>query len=171
MTSNRIINNDIEQMTEQVNIKDIVRNGINAEISRNASYLKASDIIEVQNLADRLKDKAIKEITESESKIIWFKTLSRISQVVDYIFYIFYGIIGLEIMLELFGARDANKFKQFLDTVSTPLVAPFNGLMPNISLGAFQLMLSYIVAIIVYWLFHLAIKGLFKLLLHKKAVV
>ena len=171
MTSNRIINNDIEQMTEQVNIKDIVRNGINAEISRNASYLKASDIIEVQNLADRLKDKAIKEITESESKIIWFKTLSRISQVVDYIFYIFYGIIGLEIMLELFGARDANKFKQFLDTISAPLVAPFNGLMPNISLGAFQLMLSYIVAIIVYWLFHLAIKGLFKLLLHKKAVV
>lgn len=171
MTSNRIINNDIEQMTEQVNIKDIVRNGINAEISRNASYLKASDIIEVQNLADRLKDKAIKEITEGESKIIWFKTLSRISQVVDYIFYIFYGIIGLEIMLELFGARDANKFKQFLDTISAPLVAPFNGLMPNISLGAFQLMLSYIVAIIVYWLFHLAIKGLFKLLLHKKAVV
>ncbi|MBN8725831.1 MAG: YggT family protein [Acidobacteria bacterium] len=171
MTSNRIINNDIEQMTEQVNIKDIVRNGINAEVSRNASYLKASDIIEVQNLADKLKDKAIKEITESESKIIWFKTLSRISQVVDYIFYIFYGIIGLEIMLELFGARDANKFKQFLDTISAPLVAPFNGLMPNISLGAFQLMLSYIVAIIVYWLFHLAIKGLFKLLLHKKAVV
>jgi len=171
MTSNRIINNDIEQMTEQVNIKDIVRNGINAEISRNASYLKASDIIEVQNLADKLKDKAIKEITESESKIIWFKTLSRISQVVDYIFYIFYGIIGLEIMLELFGARDANKFKQFLDTVSAPLVAPFNGLMPNISLGSFQLMLSFIVAIIVYWLLHLAIKGLFKLLLHKKAVV
>ncbi|MBK7995021.1 MAG: YggT family protein [Blastocatellia bacterium] len=171
MTSNRIINNDIEQMTEQVNIKDIVRNGINAEVSRNASYLKASDIIEVQNLADKLKDKAIKEITESESKIIWFKTLSRISQVVDYIFYIFYGIIGLEIMLELFGARDANKFKQFLDTISAPLVAPFNGLMPNISLGVFQLMLSYIVAIIVYWLFHLAIKGLFKLMLHKKAVV
>ena len=171
MTSNRIINNDIEQMTEQVNIKDIVRNGINAEVSRNASYLKASDIIEVQNLADKLKDKAIKEITESESKIIWFKTLSRISQVVDYIFYIFYGIIGLEIMLELFGAREANKFKQFLDTISAPLVAPFNGLMPNISLGVFQLMLSYIVAIIVYWLFHLAIKGLFKLMLHKKAVV
>lgn len=171
MTSNRIINNDIEQMTEQVNIKDMVRNGINAEIARNAGYLKASDIIEVQNLADKLKDKAIKEITEGESKIIWFKTLSRISQVVDYIFYIFYGIIGLEIMLELFGARDANKFKQFLDIISAPLVAPFNGLMPNISLGSFQLMLSFIVAIIVYWLFHLAIKGLFKLLLHKKAVV
>lgn len=171
MTSNRIINNDIEQMTEQVNIKDMVRNGINAEITRNAGYLKASDIIEVQNLADKLKDKAIKEITEGESKIIWFKTLSRISQVVDYIFYIFYGIIGLEIMLELFGARDANKFKQFLDTISAPLVAPFNGLMPNISLGSFQLMLSYIVAIIVYWLLHLAIKGLFKLLLCKKAVV
>ena len=71
MTSNRIINNDIEQMTEQINIKDMVRNGINAEIARNAGYLKASDIIEVQNLADKLKDKA--KVAEQSNKKLFDK--------------------------------------------------------------------------------------------------
>ena len=76
------------------------------------------------------------------------RSLARISQVADYVFFLVYSLGGLEIALELFGARQRNPFKHFLDAVSAPLLGPFRGPMPDPALGSFQLMLSYIVALL-----------------------
>ncbi len=64
---------------------------------------------------------------------------------------------------QLLGARQSSGFKRFLDAVTTPILAPFRGLMPDPSVGSFQLMLSYVVAAVVYFLLHKAVKRLLRI--------
>lgn len=80
-------------------------------------------------------------------------------------------MIGLEIALELFGARQSSSFKRFLDTVSAPFLGPFRGLMPDPAVGSLQLMLSYIVALVVYCLLHAALNRLMRLFVVRKSTI
>jgi uncharacterized protein YggT (Ycf19 family) len=119
-------------------------------------------------VAARLKHKATAEVAETESELERARRSLRVSQVVDYVFFLIYGLIGLEIALELFGARQSSGFKRFLDAVTWPLLAPFRGLMPDPAVGSLQLMLSYIVALVVYFLLHRAVIGLLRLFAERK---
>ena len=76
--------------------------------------------------------------------------MSYISQVVDYLFYLIYGLISLQISLDLLGARRGNGFRDFIETVCAPLLAPFKGLMPSVGSGGFQFRLSYVFALVAY---------------------
>ncbi|MBK5257680.1 MAG: YggT family protein, partial [Vicinamibacteria bacterium] len=70
-----------------------------------------------------------------------------------------------------FGARQASGFKRFLDTLTWPLLAPFKGLMPDPAVGSMQLMLSYIVALVVFLLLHMAVNGLLRLFAERKSTI
>ena len=74
-------------------------------------------------------------------------------------------------MLEALGARETAGFKQLVDTLSAPLLAPFEGLMPDPGSGNYRFMISYVFALIVYFLLHLAVKGLLRLFIQKKTTV
>ncbi len=89
---------------------------------------------------------------------------SRLMQVIDYVFFLVYSLIGLEIVLDLLGARESSGFKRFLDAVTWPLLAPFRGLLPTPSVGPAQLVLSYVAALAVYAILHQAIKRLVRIL-------
>jgi uncharacterized protein YggT (Ycf19 family) len=159
------------RISQHEDVKGQVRDEVHSEIAKRANQIDRREEVEVENLAGGFKQKAISEVYETEAEIERARSISRVSQIVDYFFCIIYGIIGLEIALELFGARDTNSFKRFLDTVSAPLLAPFRGLMPDPGLGGFRLMLSFIVALIVYALIHLAINGLLRLLVQRKRTI
>ncbi len=141
------------------------------EIRQSAEESTAAERTSAEALADTLKKKAVREVAEGETELERAKTTARISQVVDYIFYLVYGLIGLEIALELLGAREGAPFKQVIDALTAPLVAPFRGLMPDPGVGQVRLMLSYIIALVVYALLHMAINGLLRLFVHTKTVV
>jgi uncharacterized protein YggT (Ycf19 family) len=94
-----------------------------------------------------------------------------VSQVVDYIFYFIYALIGLETLLELLGARETNAFKNFIDALTAPLLLPFNRLMPDLASGRFQLKVSYLVALLVYVMLHLAVNGLLRMMAHRKTSI
>ncbi len=99
------------------------------------------------------------------------RSLARIAQVVAYVFGLIYGLIGLEIVLDLLGARQSSGFKRLLDAVTSPLLQPFRGLMPDPALGSMRLMLSYVAALVVYALLHLAFKGLLRLFAVRKTTI
>jgi len=84
------------------------------------------------------------------------------------VFFVVYGLIGLEIALDLFGARQGSAFKRFLDTLTLPVLGPFRGLMHDPALGAVQFMFSYVVAMVVYALLHCALNGLLRLFARRK---
>lgn len=97
--------------------------------------------------------------------------VANISQVIDYAFCVLYGLLALLIALELIGAREGSGFKQLLNTVTAPFLAPFKGLMPDPAVGSFQLMTSYIIGLVVYLLLHMAINGALRLFVIRKTTV
>ena len=83
-----------------------------------------------------------------------------ISRFVTFFFGIIYAIIGLRIVLEALGAREGNRFKEFVDRLSAPLVGVFEGLLPSVHVGRYELALSLVFALVIYALVHYGIRRL-----------
>lgn len=143
-------------------VKDEVRKELRSEIGTQAVTLTTDERNRATAVADQLKEKALNELTKQESAIELGRGAARISQVVDYIFFLIYGFIGLEIVLQIIGARDSNAFKRFIDAVCTPFLVPFRAIVPSLTIGRFELNFSDIVAFIVYLMLRPAINGLLK---------
>lgn len=152
-------------------IKGAVRDEVHQEIARKADHLDPVERAEAGAVAERFKQKAVREVVETESEIERARGAARISQVFDYIFYFIYGVIGLMIVLDLIGANRSNGFYRMISALTAPLLAPFRGLVDDPSAQQMRFRLSYMVALIVYLLLHLAINGLLRLVAHRKTTV
>lgn len=152
-------------------IKNSVSSEVQDEIVRQADDISESEHQQAAAVGKQMKQKALQDVVKTESEVEKSRFLARISQVIDYMFYVFYGIISLEIFLELLGARDGNTFKQLIDALSAPLLFPFKSLVIEPTFGRIQFKLSYLVALIVYLLLHLAINGLLRTFAHRKTAI
>src|SRR5262249_10218948 len=152
-------------------VKGAVRENVRAEISRDAAHAKPHEQARAEQLADALRHKALREVETSDTEIERSHVAARVSQVVDYLFYLVYGVIGLEILLNALGARQAAGFKQFVDTLGAPFLAPFNRLLIDPGIGRFRLMTSYLFALVVYVLLHMAVNGLLRIFAQRKTMV
>ena len=162
---------ELERAARHQAIKGEVRREMQGEISRTAHQDDEQHHAAAAAIGEHFREKAISEVAGVEAEIDRGRAAARVSQVVDYVFYLVYSLIGLEIVLELLGARESNAFKNFIDALTAPLLLPFNTLMPDLARGRFQLKLSYLVALFVYILLHLAINGLLRMFAHRKTVV
>jgi uncharacterized protein YggT (Ycf19 family) len=98
--------------------------------------------------------------------------IDRTGQFVDYFFCLGYGMIVLQIMLDLGGAHNESGFKKFLNTMTYPLLGPFEGIFPDpVLYNRFHIRVSYFVALIVYSLVHLAVYYFFKLLRPRRQIL
>src|SRR5512143_1141595 len=154
---------EARRIAQHERIKEKVESDVHSGIAREAEVQAEADRARYGSVAAGLRRKAADEVVETEREVDRARTASRVQQVTDYVFFLVYSLIGLEIVLELLGARQSSGFKQFLDDVTTPLLAPFKGLLPNPSLGSLQLMLSYVAALAVYAILHQAIKRLLRM--------
>lgn len=148
-----------------------VNREVNEEVVREASRPINGEPERVAAVGSEMRRKAVTDVTRMETEVERARGAARVSQIVDYCFYLIYGLIGLEIVLELLGAREGSGFKQFIDAVTAPLLAPFKSLLVDPTAGRFQLRLSFIVALVVYLLIHLAINGLLRMLAHRKTAI
>jgi uncharacterized protein YggT (Ycf19 family) len=162
---------EARKLRQHEQVKGEIRDEIHREIRTRAERVAPSDQARVEGVAEEMKRRAVREVAATESELAQARGVARVSQVVDYLFYVLYGLVGLVIVLELLGARERNAFKQFLDAVTAPFLAPFRGLMPDPAIGSFQLMASYIIALVVYVLLHLAVNGALRLLVSRKTAV
>jgi uncharacterized protein YggT (Ycf19 family) len=158
------------RLSHHEQVKGAVEAKVQDEIQQKAEA-RTEDHGQVRAVASQLREKALSEVVHTEAELGRSRVMARVSQVFDYLFYVVYGLIGLEIALELLGARQSSGFKRFLDTLTSPLLAPFKGVLPDPSVGPFQLMMSYLVALAVYVLLHLAINGLLRLFVQRKTSV
>ncbi len=152
-------------------VKGRLEEGVHSRIARESAESSPAEQAEERSVAARLKHKAAVEVVETEGELQRARRMTRVGQVGEYAFFVIYGLIGLEIVLELLGARQASGFKRLLDTVTWPLLGPFRGLMPDPAVGSMQLMLSYVVALVVYFLLHMALNGLLRLFAERKASI
>lgn len=152
-------------------VKASIDEDVNARIKRESARVEPKESAEVAGVAHELKQKSVREAVGTERELGRGRAAARISQIVDYFFYIIYGLIALEFLLGLMGARSGNGFVQFIGAVTRPLLAPFERIVGTPSSGAFQVRISYLFALIVYVLIHLAINGAFRLVAHRKVSV
>lgn len=161
----------MDRVARYQELKGNVREGMQAEITRQAEARDRQRREQAAAIGERLEEKSVKEITSTENEIERARGAARVSQIVDYIFFVIYSLIGLEIFLEALGARDSNAFKRFMDGITAPLLGPFNRLLPDLGGGRFQLRLSDIAALLVYLLLHLGINGLLRIVAQRKTTI
>jgi uncharacterized protein YggT (Ycf19 family) len=162
---------EAERAARHQAVKGAVRNEMENEIARQERSIEAQHSDEDAAIGAHFREKAKGELVSTEAEIERGRSAAKVSQIVDYVFYLIYSLIGLEIVLEALGARDGNSFKRFVDALTAPILLPFKTLMPDIAQGRFQLRISYLVALFVYILLHLAVNGLLRLFAHRKTAV
>jgi uncharacterized protein YggT (Ycf19 family) len=158
----------IEQHEE---VKEQVRSKVHQDLRARADAEAPPDDENVEGLAREMKHRAVREVSATEAELARARGVARGSQVIDYLFWVLYGLIGLRIALELMGAREASGFKQLINAITAPFLAPFQGLVVDPAVGGFQLMLSFIVALVVYVLLHVAINGALRLFVSRKTAI
>jgi uncharacterized protein YggT (Ycf19 family) len=152
-------------------VKASIDDDVNARIKQESARVEPKESAEVAGVARELKQKSVREAVGTERELGRGRAAARVSQVVDYLFYLIYGLIALEFLLGLMGARAGNGFVQFIGALTRPFLAPFERIVGTPSSGAFQVRISYLFALIVYVLIHLAINGAFRLVAHRKVTV
>lgn len=152
-------------------VRSTVAGEVGAEVASNAAVVTPTDQARADAVADHFKDKAYREVVETDREIESAKGVARVSQIVDFAFFVVYALIGLEILLELLGARESAGFKQLIDTLAGPFLAPFEGLMPEPTAGPMRLALSYIFALVAYLILHMIVNGFLRMLAHRKVAV
>ena len=170
-TDEKLAADEARRIAQHEAVKGEVREKVHNDITRETNHRTAADRATAEQLADSLKRKAVQEVAMTEAELERSQTFARVSQVADYVFYLIYGIIGIEIVLDMLGARESAGFKQFVEAIAAPFLAPFRGLMPAPGIGRFRLMLSYIIALAIYVLLHMAVNGALRLFVQRKTVV
>jgi uncharacterized protein YggT (Ycf19 family) len=169
--TNNVFLNEERRLASHQEVKASIDDDVNARIKSESARVAPEESSQVAGVAQELKQKAVHEAVETERELGRGRTAARISQVVDYAFYLIYGVIGLQFLLRLMGARSGNGFAQFITGISWPLLAPFERIVGTPSVGAIQIQLSYLFALIVYISLHFAINGMFRLIAHRKVTV
>ena len=152
-------------------VKAQARDEMQQEVARQPHRSDDRQQANTTAIGDHFKEKAVTELVDTETEIERGRVAARVSQVVDYIFYLIYSLIGLEILLELLGARESSGFKRLIDAATYPLLMPFQKLMPDVGSGRFEFKISYVFALFVYVLLHLALNGLLRMLAHRKTQI
>lgn len=152
-------------------VKAAATQEVQAEIVSSAQQLSEPEAAQAATIGKQIRQKAVAEVAQTDVAIERSKFVARISQIVDFIFWLIYGLITLEILLDLIGARRTNAFRSLINTLTDPLLAPFQSLVPDPVAGRFQFRVSYVVALVVYILLHLTITGLLRLLVNRRTTI
>jgi uncharacterized protein YggT (Ycf19 family) len=169
--TNNVRLDEERRLASHQEVKASIDDDVNARIKSESARVAPEESAQVAGVAHELKHKAVNEAVETERELGRGRSAARISQVLDYAFYLIYGVIGLQFLLRLMGARSGNGFVQFIAAISWPLLAPFERIVGTPSVGTVQIQLSYLFALIVYISLHFAINGMFRLIAHRKVTV
>jgi uncharacterized protein YggT (Ycf19 family) len=172
MEDEKLALDEARRMAQRDAVRENVERNVNREIIERAELAQPSPPREVDRLASELKANVAHEVVETEREVKRARIVARISQVIDYIFYLIYGLLALRFLLALLAARPSAEFVQFIRRVTEPLYAPFRGIVARpVFEGGYTVDLPVVLAMVVYALLHLAIKGLLRLLAHRRTEV
>jgi uncharacterized protein YggT (Ycf19 family) len=145
---------------------------VSADIAARADHGNAADSAKLDRVADDMRSSAIDDVAGQNRDMSRARGITRISQVVDYVFYVMYGLLGIRLVLTLLAANATNGFVVFINNVTDPVYALFRGIVPSPSAaGGYTLAIPIIISIGVYALLHFAINGLLRMLVHRKTTL
>lgn len=166
---NKLAIDEAERIAQYESLKRNAREDVQAEIARQPVADRNAE--KLSQVSHQMREKAVTEVAETEREVAVTRVAARGSQIIDYLFYFIYGIIGLEILFDLLGARKTNGVREIVGFISTPILAPFRNLLPDPATGRFQFRVSYLMAVVIYIFLHFAIKGLIRLIAQRRTTI
>jgi uncharacterized protein YggT (Ycf19 family) len=152
-------------------MKSQVDRDVNADIAERAEHATRSEGQRMDQVAEKFRGKAIDEVVGTDREAGRARSLTRIAQVVDYVFSALYTVLAIRLVLALIGAYSANGFVQFITAITNPFYAMFRGIVASPSAEGFTLALPIIIAIIAYFVLHMGIRALLRLIAHRKTEI
>ncbi|HEX8211666.1 MAG TPA: YggT family protein [Longimicrobium sp.] len=172
MQDKTVADDEARRIAQHEAVVGTVERDVNADIAHRAERGSAGEAGKLDRVAGDMRSHAISEVAGTGREIERGRTFARVSQVVDYLFMLLYGLLGIRLVLALLAARSSNGFVQMIDSVTDPFYAPFRGIVSSPSAeGGFTLAVPIIIALIAYALLHAAIRGLLRMLVHRKTEV
>ena len=93
------------------------------------------------------------------------RVITRVTHAVDYAFALIYGLVAIQFGLGLLAANPEAGFVRFMVRLTDPLFGAFSGIVERPPLeGGGLIDFPLIVALLVYALLHLAVRGLLRVL-------
>lgn len=166
---NKLAIDEAERLAQYEAVKRSAREDVQTEIARQPMADRHPD--RLAQIGEQMHEQAVAEVATTDREVATTRVVARGSQILDFVFYLIYGIIGLQILFDLLGARKTNAIREFVDLLSTPLLAPFRNLLPDPTTGRFQFRVSYLMALVIYLLLHLTIKALLRLVAHRRTAI
>lgn len=172
MVDDKLAREEAQRAANYEAIKSDVKADVGGEIAAEAHTATQGEAVQVEDIAGDMRQKAVREVVETDRDVERGRVVARISQVIDYLFFIVYGLLTIRLLLALFAARESAGFVQFIKNVTDPFYAPFKGIVASPSTPeGFTLAFPIVIALVVYLLLHLAINGLLRMFVHRKTEV
>src|SRR5690349_15802002 len=92
-------------------VKASLDDGVHTRIQREPARIAPEGLAGVARESTQTSGR---ESVGTETELGRGRTTARISQVVDCLFYLIYGVVGIQFMVRLIGARSDNGFVQFV---------------------------------------------------------
>ncbi len=167
----KLVRDEARRSAQHADVKSELADEVQRVIASEARVEGAVEHAEVAAVGRELEHRAVREVVDTEREVGRTRRSARGAQIVDYVFFVIYALIAIEIVLEAAGARESNGFKSVMDTLTLPFLAPFRGLFADPSIGEYRFMFSYLAALVVWVLVHLAIRGLLRVIGHRQTTL
>jgi uncharacterized protein YggT (Ycf19 family) len=169
MSDDKVLLDEARRTAQHGQVKGRIQREVDAEITASADHSAIASSAEAAEVGAELRQRAVREVAGTEREVRRGRKTARVGQVVNYLFGIVYALLGIRLLLALVAARPAAAFAQWIRALTDPLLAPFKGILPNLtSSDGYTLALPVLFAILMYAVLHLAVKGLLRLIGHRE---
>lgn len=172
MDDNKVAVDEARRAAQHAAMKSQVEHDVNADIADRAEHASPAESAKVATVAGAMRGQAIDEVVGTDREVRRSRGLARLSQVVDYLFGVVYSLLAIRLVLALIAARSSAGFVVFIRTVTDPFYAMFRGIVssPTTAEGN-TLAVPILIAIVAYAVLHAGIKGLLRLIAHRRTEI
>ncbi len=96
MDTLKLADDEARRRAQHEQIKGKLGADVHQRIAQEAASSSPAERAEVESVAAGLKHRATAEVSETETELGRARRMTRVSQVVDYVFFVVYGLIGLK---------------------------------------------------------------------------
>lgn len=162
--TDKVTIDEARRVAQHASVKSQIEGNVNQEIKEQARAAAPLQAVEVAEVAEEMRSRAISETIKTEHETERARGAARVSQFVDFAFYLLYALLTTRLMLALIAARSDTGFVRFIRGVTDPFYAPFRGIVPSPSVeGGYTLAVPIAVALVVYMVLHVIVHKMFRL--------
>ena len=157
-------------VAEHESTKAAVERDLTSNVALKAETEVHKDQAQIDEMASKVKDKAVAEVRDAESIAYRRKKLARVVQVIDFVFTVIYVLLGTRLLLNMMAANSEAGFVQLIRSLTEPFFAMFKGIVASPTAeGGYVFALPILIAIGAWALLHWLVRSIAKLIAYRRS--